>query len=129
MINCLACFVEEKSAKAMLDEILPKILPPSVEVKCIPFEGKNDLDKNLKKKLQRWQIPNTAFLVLRDQDSGDCIKVKKTLVGICEGANKPKCLVRIACRELESFYLGDLLAIENAFDLPGLAKRHQPSTP
>ena len=31
-------------------------------------------------------------------------------------------MIRIACRELESFYLGDLAAVEQGLNLTGLAK-------
>ena len=33
-------------------------------------------------------------------------------------------IVRIVCRELESWYFGDLTAVENALDVPNLVK-HQ----
>ncbi len=47
----LVCFTEEKSAKAMLDIILPKILPNNCCLyQIIPFEGKQDLDKQIEKK-------------------------------------------------------------------------------
>ena len=34
-------------------------------------------------------------------------------------------LVRVACRELESFYLGDLAAVEKGLGLKGLKKKQQ----
>ena len=66
--------------------------------------------------------PNTKFVVMRDQDSADCLDVKRTLVATC-AASGQECIVRIACHELESFYLGDLEAVASALDQPGLANR------
>lgn len=68
--------LEEKSAKEMLDVIVPKILPEGVSHKCIPFEGKSDLENNIARKMRGWLKPNSVFLVMRDQDSGDCKEVK-----------------------------------------------------
>lgn len=50
--------------------------------------------------------------MLRDKDSGDCVETKNRLAGICRDAGKPNALIRIACHELESWYLGDLSAVE-----------------
>jgi hypothetical protein len=57
-------------------------------------------------------LPDSFFVVLRDQDSGDCLEIKERLMALCGRAGKEDALVRIACRELESFYLGDLKAVE-----------------
>lgn len=121
----LVFFLEERSAKEFLEGFLPRILPEGVMFKCIAFEGKQDLEKQLKPKIQGWRMPNTCFVVLRDQDSADCANVKLRLKQICTDAGRPDTLVRIACHELESWYLGDLLAVENALGLHGLAKKQQ----
>ncbi len=34
-------------------------------------------------------------------------------------------MVRVACRELESFYLGDLIAVEQGLGLKGLGRQQQ----
>jgi len=39
----LVCLLEEPSAREMLKEILPKILPDEIDVKYLVFEGKQDL--------------------------------------------------------------------------------------
>lgn len=119
----VAFFLEEPSAQEMLEQILPKIFPEDVAIRFVRFKGKQDLDKNLVKKIKGWQVPNTKFVILRDQDSGDCIHIKTELINLCQKAGKSDVLVRIACRELESFYLGDLFAIENAFELKNLSKK------
>ncbi|MBD3378187.1 DUF4276 family protein [candidate division KSB1 bacterium] len=119
----VAFFLEEPSAQEMLEQILPKIFPKDVTTRFVRFRGKQDLEKNLVKKIKGWQVPNTKFVILRDQDSGDCIRIKTELINLCHKAGKSDVLVRIACRELESFYLGDLYAIENAFELKNLSKK------
>lgn len=67
--------------------------------------------------------PQARFIVLRDQDNADCLELKKALSRICEASGKNDVIVRIACRELESFYLGDLAAVEAAFGIRGLTQR------
>jgi hypothetical protein len=41
--------------------------------------------------------------------------LKETLLGLCGASSTVKVLVRIACRELENWYLGDLAAVEKAY--------------
>jgi hypothetical protein len=80
--------------------------------------------KQLERKLRGYLNPAARFLIMRDQDShADCKALKKTLLAKCAAAGKGDVsLVRIACRELESFYLADLEAVESAFCLAGLRK-------
>lgn len=123
----LVFLLEEASAKAMLESLLPRILHEKTRFRCIPFEGKQDLEKQLMRKIRAYQNEQARFIVLRDQDSHpDCQAVKGRLLELCEASGKSaRCLVRIACRELEAFYLADLLAVEQALSIPGLAKRQQ----
>ena len=121
-MTTLVCFLEEPSAREMLKGVLPRLLPDGMDFKIIVFDGKQDLEKQLPRKLGKWQKPDSLFLVMRDQDSADCQKVKKKLVEICTNAGKPHALVRVACRELESFYLGDLAAVEKGLNLANIAK-------
>jgi hypothetical protein len=115
--------LEEPSAKEMLDGLLPR-LAPDISYRCIVFEGKQDLDKNLVKRIRGYRVPDSRFVVLRDQDAGDCETIKQKLVELCQKGNKPDSLVRIACRELESWYLADLKAVEQGLGMSGLVK-HQ----
>ena len=119
----LTFFLEEPSAREMLKGLLPRILPPRVAVRYVVFEGKHDLDKNLVRRLQGWRKPDTTFVVLQDQDVADCKALKRRLVEKCEEAGKPAALVRIVCRELESWYFGDLPAVEQGLGLDNL-RRH-----
>lgn len=126
MINQFVFFLEEKSAEIMLNEILPQILPEHIQYQFIIFEGKQDLEKRLPRRLKGWlNAEQVQFVVLRDKDSGDCIKIKEKLKQICVDAGKPNTLIRIACHELESFYLGDLQAVARAFGKETLSKSQQ----
>ncbi|MEZ4607316.1 MAG: hypothetical protein R2865_11095 [Deinococcales bacterium] len=117
MTHILVCLLEEVSAKEMLQGILPRIAP-QIDPKYITFQGKQDLEKNLEKRLRGWQQQDlSSFLILRDKDSADCKSVKKRLSDICQSSTKAQSIVRIACHELESFYLGDLHAVEQGLSL------------
>lgn len=120
----LVFLLEEASAKAMLQGLLPRILDPMVQPRLIVFEGKQDLEKQMVRRMRGYANPNARFVVLRDQDSTpDCKVVKAKLLALCTQANRQaNSIVRIACRELESFYLADLQAIEKALDVTGLAR-------
>ena len=119
-MSTLVVFTEEMSARVMLESLLPRLLPRDVHFLCVAFEGKQDLEKQVPVKLKGWRKPETNFVMLRDQDSGDCRAIKKHLRATCAKADKPDVLIRIACRELESWYFGDLAAVEKAMDMEGL---------
>ena len=122
----LVFLLEELSAEEMLKGVLPKLLPEGIIVKYIVFEGKQDLEKQLERKLKAWQQPNSIFLVMRDKDGGDCSVIKQHLLAKVTASGKQDVtLVRIACTELESFYLGDLNAVEQGLGIANLAKRQQ----
>lgn len=118
----LVFLVEELSAKALLETLLPRFLAPEIQPHFIAFEGKQDLERQLERRLRGYLNPQARFLVLRDQDSADCYRVKAGLVAKCTAAGRAAtALVRIACRELETFYLADLTAVEHALGLKDLA--------
>jgi hypothetical protein len=119
----LVCMLEERSAAEMLKVVLKKLLPNTV-IKCIVFEGKQDMEKRVEKRLRYWQQPNTYFLVMRDKDSGDCRSIKRKMAQKVQNSGKmDKTLIRIACHELESFYLGDLSAVEKGLHLKSISKQ------
>ena len=119
----LVFFLEEQSAKELLLGLLPRLLGEDINFRCISFEGKHDLEKQLSKKLRGWLSPGVRFIVLRDQDGSDCYDVKKHLIKICHKAGKSDVLVRIVCHELESWFLGDLQAVETGLGVNGLSKQ------
>ncbi|WP_279026867.1 DUF4276 family protein [Gibbsiella quercinecans] len=120
-MKTIAFFLEELSAEEMLKGLLPRVLPQDVDVKYITFEGKNDLEKRLPGKLRGWCLPDTTFVVIRDKDGGHGPTIKQRLAQSCADNAKHPYIVRIACHELESWYLGDLLSVENALGVPKLS--------
>jgi hypothetical protein len=112
----LVFLLEELSAKAFLDEFLPRILPENVTFRTIPHHGKSDLQKSLPKKLRAWQNPNAKFVVLHDKDHNDCIQLKQLLRDLCLQARPDITpLIRIACHEIEAWYIGEFSALQKSF--------------
>jgi hypothetical protein len=89
--------------KVFLDGYLPRLIP-GLDFLCIKHEGKQDLEKSIPRKLRAFQ--KAAFVVVRDNDSGDCIVIKTRLQRLCEEGGRSDALIRIACQELEAWYLG-----------------------
>lgn len=121
----LVFLLEEASAKAMLEQLVPRLIGKDVPARYIAFEGKQDLEKQLARRIRGYLNPEARFIVLRDQDSNpDCKKVKSNLLARINSTGKAsRTLVRIACRELEAFYLGDLQAVEAALNLKQVANQ------
>lgn len=113
--------VEEPSMESFLKNVLPKILPEGygldINVFIRPHNGKSDLIKSVPKKVKAFSNFHkpVKIVILHDQDSNDCIKLKKDILKRCESAGDCPVLVRIACRELENWYLGNMYAIEGAY--------------
>jgi Domain of unknown function (DUF4276) len=115
--------LEEASMKILLDGLLPRMLPGVVKGEhflCVPHEGKSDLDRSIPRKLSAWHVPGDRFVVVRDNDSADCIELKARFQALCQANGRPETLVRLVCQELESWYVGDLQALGQAFDNPKL---------
>jgi hypothetical protein len=111
LVFCL----EESSAKVFINGILERIRGEKIPVQFIVFEGKKDLDNKLLNKLKGYLNEDAFFIVLRDQDLEDCKEVKNKLIETCTLAGKKNFAVRIACRELESWYLADLDALKISY--------------
>ncbi len=105
--------------KALLEGLLPRLYPKMAFV-CLAHEGKADLDRSFPRKLRAIRTPGTRFVILRDQDHANCLQLKDRIRDGCRHAGREDTLVRIACRELEAWYLGDLPALEEAFGMSGL---------
>ncbi|MDR2944097.1 MAG: DUF4276 family protein [Methanosarcinales archaeon] len=112
----LVFLLEEPSCKECLDILLPLILPPHIKFQCIPHQGKSDLKKSIPIKLRGWKEPNVKFVIVHDKDNHDCIQLKDDLKKICLTVLKDDVLIRIVCTELESWYLGDLKAVSEAYN-------------
>lgn len=115
----LIFLLEEPSMKELLDGLLPRIFP-GLNFQCVPHEGKSDLDKSIPRKLKAWLEPGVRFVVVRDNDNADCSDIKAKLVRQCQQAGRPDTLVRLVCQELESWYIGDLAALAEAYPESGI---------
>jgi hypothetical protein len=119
-MKTLVFLLEEPSARELLKGVVPRLVPTDVHVEYLAFQGKQDLERNIPKKISAWKRPNSVFVVIRDQDSApDCKTVKKKLTDLVNQSGKPA-LVRVACRTLEAWVAGDLSAVAQAFGAPNL---------
>jgi hypothetical protein len=83
---------------------------------CWPHQGKQDLEKALTKSVPTIsKIPGSKIIITQDQDSSDCKQVKKNIQEKVELNCSCDFRIRIVCRELESWFLGDLSAIKEAY--------------
>lgn len=104
--------------------LLPRILPPDylLDINCFirPHEGKSHLQKSIPRKMKSYPHFGYAVkvLVVHDQDANDCRKLKQALIDQLSTQTAIPSLVRIACRELENWYLGDLDALQEVLQLP-----------
>ncbi len=113
--------LEEPSMKALLEALLPRLIP-GLDFLLVPHEGKSDLEKSILRKLKAWNEPGVRFVVVRDNDNGDCGRIKKGLRALCEQGGRPDTLIRIACQELEAWYLGEPEALADAYGNAKLVK-------
>ena len=103
-----------------LSELLPR-LAPNLAFACVSHDGKSDLEKSLARKLRSWRRPHARFVAMRDQNGDDCHAVKAKLRDLCVQGGRPDAVVRIVCRELEAWYVGDAGALAEAY--PEVARR------
>lgn len=101
--------------RTLLDGLLPRIFP-GISFLCVPHEGKQDLEQSIPRKLRAWREPGVCFVVLRDNDGGDCKSLKQRLRNLCLEGHREDALVRIACQELEAWYIGDPDALAEVFE-------------
>lgn len=131
-MKTLVFLPEEPSAAVFLEGFLPRAFPAVTDRRAfakpvlIHFSGKHDLRKRLGGKLRGWRAPDSSFIVLQDRDRKDCREEKARLVHICNGPGMPRedTKIRIVCRQLENWYLGDLAAVESAYQIDGLVRRN-----
>ena len=121
-------FLEEPSAEEALRYILPKIFSDSVSYEFHVSEGRDDLLKELPKRLKGHQwIPNDwRIVVLIDEDRKNCRKLKTRLEKAAYEAgfvtksraaqNEDFQVVnRLAIEELEAWFFGDIIALHAAY--------------
>ena len=105
--------------RVLLDGLLPRLLP-GLLFQCVPHDGKTDLERSIRHKLRGWREPGVRFAVVRDNDGKDCHTLKERLRGLCHAGRRDDTLIRIACQELEAWYLGEPDALADAFDREAL---------
>jgi len=124
----LEILVEEPSAEAALECLLPRILVSTTTFKIYPYEGKRDLLKKLPHRLRayrRWITADYCIIILIDRDNDDCHDLKNRLEQYARDANFPTktsssgrsylLVNRLAIEELEAWFLGDLDAVRSAY--------------
>jgi hypothetical protein len=113
--------VEEPSMKNFLTGILPQILPIGYQLNANCFirdhQGKQDLRKSIPSKVKAYKHYNkpVKVIIIQDQDSSDCKVLKNELIELVNQNSAIPSLVRIACRELEAWYIGDMDALESVY--------------
>ena len=109
--------------KDLLEVILTR-MELGVEFDVFAFSGKTDLEAKAPQRVRSWgETPGveTRFVVMRDKDKEDCVVLKTRLMELCTGHGH-KVIVRIVVQEMESWLLGDLAAVADAYGKPALAR-------
>lgn len=102
--------VEDRSMAVFLTGVLERLSFPKTAYQIKPYNGKEDLTRNLAKVVPSWAKRAKCIVILLDRDHQDCITLKYSVLSKLKGCTCP-CFVRLACRELESWFLGDMEAI------------------
>lgn len=112
----LHIFTEELSCKSLVDRIVPGLLPKGADFHVYDHQGKQDLEQALKSTVPSIsRIPDSRILITIDQDNSNCKQLKVKLLNLIEGKCLCPYMIRIICRKLECWYLGDLQAIKAAY--------------
>lgn len=122
--------LEEPSAEAALNQLLPKLLSAADTWHCVPHRGKDQLLLRLPGLLKTYARrlayqPDLRVVLLMDADK-DCRKAKAELEALVAAtslltktsalAGQPfRVLTRLAVSELEAWFLGDREAIQAAY--------------
>ncbi|HQC80200.1 MAG TPA: DUF4276 family protein [Accumulibacter sp.] len=128
MLEKLIVVVEEPSMEAMLELLLPKLID-GVDFEIKPFQCKDDLLKNLPARLRgygKWLPESWAIVVLVDRDDDDCRLLRRKLDDMAERAglmsktragkgHRFQIANRIAVEELEAWFFGDWVAVQEAY--------------
>ncbi len=121
--------LEEESMRPVIDRMISTLHSDWVDGfdwLVLAFNGKSDLEKNIRPKMEGWGYNESTFIIVRDNDGGDCVALKERLVAMATNGSGHPFKVRIVCQELEAWFLGDLDAVERAYPgcgAAGLTKR------
>jgi hypothetical protein len=115
----IVVFAEEPSGQ-IIAECLAQKLNLADRIICLRHQGKSDLEASFPRKIGSWGGPRRPrFVVMRDNDSADCLQVKVRLMGLVPPNTVQRVKIRLVVQELESWYLGDLEAVKQAGLLSG----------
>lgn len=113
----IVIFTEEPSMEALVRDLINRCFPAHGEFAdwmILSYSGKSDLERQFPKRMKGWSWGDPRFLILRDNDGGDCRALKKHLCSLAAASGKPY-KVRIVCQELEGWFIGDSLAVNAAY--------------
>jgi hypothetical protein len=115
----LEVYVEEPSAKEALDVLVPRLIGPGHTFKVHPFRGKQQLLKEIPKRLRAyasWLPHDWRIAVLVDEDRQDCRVLKQQLLDAARAAGiENRVLCRVAVEELEAWFFGDVDALRAVY--------------
>lgn len=113
----IVILTEEPSMRAALETLFAKHWPErarGVDWLVISHEGKADLERKMEEKMRCWNAGEPYFIVLRDNDGGDCLVLNARLRAKAIASGKSH-QIRIVCQELESWLLVDPEAVRAAY--------------
>ena len=111
----LYVFTEDPSMKEVLKIVLPKLGVVQGSFKIIDFQGAGNLENSIERQIRAISNADARFLVLRDNDRGDCLALKRRLLDKVAGSGRlNKSKVRIVCQMLESWFIGDAAALTSS---------------
>ncbi|MBN1964218.1 MAG: DUF4276 family protein [Anaerolineae bacterium] len=117
----LEFLLEEESMENVIEIVMEQIVGASPDHTWTvhPHHSKGHLLKQLLPKLRGYRnflSHDTHIVIIVDQDQDDCRALKRKIVDwAVEAGLETQSLVRIAVCELESWFLGDIRALEEAF--------------
>ncbi len=121
--------LEERSAEAALEAVLPTVFSDDVGFNFHVFQGKHDLLKNLPIRLKgyrHWIPDDWRIIVLIDEDREDCLQLKAKLEQAASEAGfmtktrttsdrNFRVVNRLAIEELDAWFFGDPEAVRKAY--------------
>ncbi len=110
----IVVLAEEPSGQIVVEHIAEK-LNLTDRIICLRHQGKSDLEQSFPRKIGHWRAPELPrFIVMRDNDNADCLILKERLKKLVPVNAVSRVKIRLVLQELESWYLGDLEALEKA---------------
>ncbi|MBK6680888.1 MAG: DUF4276 family protein [Ignavibacteriales bacterium] len=133
-MKIIEILVEEPSIKNVLNTLLPSLLTPDYKLDENCFvrvhSGKTDLLKSIPRKLKAYsKMPDEyKVLILVDKDFEDCKELKQKIESSIPADVVCDKVIRIVSRELEGWFVGDLVAVEKAYPSTKATKYKNKST-